>query len=230
MAEKEGQQEDIEALKTKLAVYRKLVERYSDEISQGEQKTIPELKEMVAPKDAAIREVKRKLLLELGFADELEKGEKSGKPERTISSEPEGNHYRFEKDFLPAAQNAYCFTQSLKKIHHDLPVSFWLKPREIIDLGAADTFDRAILLCSLLQVLGCQNATVRVLDLEEGLKHPTVVFSYNEKQYLMDPMQECSAFTYHGNLEEVLKTYTYEGKKALKSSYEFNDKEYLEFE
>lgn len=223
------QMDEVEELKAKLAVYKKLVERYSQEISEGEQKTIPELKEMVVPKDASIREVRRKILSELGFADEPQKGEKE-RAAQSAGVELGGSHYRFEKDFLSAAEKAYNSAQSFKKVHHDLPVSFWLKPYEMLDLGVADAFDRAIFLCSLLRSVGCENAMVRVLDLEEGFKHPTVLFSYNEKQYLMDPMQECTAFTYHGKLEEIFKNYTYESKKALKSAYEFNDKEYLEFE
>lgn len=228
--------EGEEALKIKLAVYRKLVDRYSEEINAGEQKTIPELKEMVSATDSAVRETRAKILGELGFASEPEKIGKGAAQATSVgtstgvSGELQGNHYRYEKEFLAAAEKAYNFAQSLKKIHHDLPVSFWLKPREILELGAADAFDRAIFLCSLLQSLGCENAKVRVLDLEEGFKHPAVVFSFNEKQFLMDAMQECSAFTYHGSLEEVLKNYTYEGKKCLKSAYEFNGEEYLEFE
>ena len=216
--------DEIDELKAKLAVYRKLIERYSEEITQGEQKTIPELKEMVVPNDSAVREVKKKILGELGFAQEAEKGE------RIPSTEIQPNHYRYEKDFLAAAEKAYNAAQAFKRVHNDLPVSFWLKPREMVELDIADAFDRAILLCSLLISLGCENCKVRVLDLEEGFKHPTVAFAYNEKQYLMDPMQECSAYAYHGKLSEVLKSYTYEGRKALKSAYEFNDKEYLELE
>lgn len=222
--------DEVEELKAKLAVYKKLVERYSEEISEGEQKTIPELKEMVVPKDATVEQVRRKILVELGFAEQPQKGDKERASQSAGVVDLGASHYRYEKDFLAAAEKAYNACQAFKKIHHDLPVSFWLKPREMLELGVADAFDRAILLCSLLQSLGCENAMVRVLDLEQGFKHPTVLFSYNEKQYLMDAMQECTAFTYHGKLEEIFKNYTYEGKKALKSAYEFNGNEYLEFE
>lgn len=199
---------EIELLKIKVSAYRKLIERYAEAINAGEQKTIPELKLLVAPNDEAIQKTRNQILSELGLAE----------------------GYRFEKDFLAAAEKAYNFVQAFKRIHQDMPVSFWLKPAEILELGAADAFDRAIFLCSLLHCLGCTNSKIRVLELEGGLKHPAAVFSYNEKQYLMDAMQECSAFTYHGALEEVLKNYTFEGRKFLKSSYEFNNEEYVELD
>jgi len=223
--------------RARLAVCRKIIERYADAINAGEQKTIPELKQLVCATDEAVRQARAKIIAGLGLretkkqAGEQTAAEAAQTSENLGLSQPVyGEQYRFEKDFPAAAENAYNYVQSFAKVHHDLPVSFWLRARDIVEIGAADSFDRTLFLCSLLLSLGCSNAKIRVLELEGGLKHPVVVFTHNEKQHLFDACQECSAYTYHGTLEQIMIEYSFEGKKPIKPVYEFNNEEYVEFD
>ena len=49
--------DDAEAWKAKAALYRVVIERYKDYISQNEQKTVPMLKSLVSPDDATIQSI-----------------------------------------------------------------------------------------------------------------------------------------------------------------------------
>ncbi len=216
MVEREA--EEARVWRTRALAYKKILERYAEAINAGEQKTIPELKALVNPEDDGVRRLKLTFLQEINRPPETDEAHAGLEP------------YRFERDFLAYAERAFAFVQALEKIHSEVSVSFWLSASEIVELGAADAFDRCILLCSLLAAGGCENTRVRVLELEGGSRHPVVVFYYNEKQHLMDASQEASAFTFTGSLEEILANYSFEGKKALKSAFEFNNAEYNELE
>ncbi len=189
-------------------VYKRIIERYSDTIGLMEDKTIPELKALVNPEDEAIAKVKQRLF------DEL-KGENAAW------------EYSFEKDFLVFLKASLKYCNSLKPVNADLSVSYWLKPSEIVELGAADPFDRAIFLCSLLESAGGV-AKVRVLELEGNFKHAVVLTEANGKVLLLDP--SCSSeFEAGVSEEEVLQKHTLEGKKIVNSLYEFNNAEYTDF-
>ena len=198
---------EMSLYKVRAGFYRKIVERYSDAVNAGEEKTIPDLKNLVNPDDATVQ----------GLRKEIEGGIQTGE-------------YRFEKDFASYAEKAFNKVQSLLRIHSELSVSFWLYPSDILELGAADAFDRSILLCSLLIAGGCRNAKIRVLEVEGGARHPVVVYTFNERQHFLDPTQESSATTFTGSLEEIFSQYSYEGKKVTKSAFEFNNEEYNEFD
>ncbi|MEW5955866.1 MAG: hypothetical protein AB1626_05030, partial [Candidatus Micrarchaeota archaeon] len=142
----------------------------------------------------------------------------------------QGGQYDFDKDFPRAAEAAFQRVKALHFVHADLPVSYWLSPPEIIELGAADPFDRAILYCSLLVALGCKNARVRVVEVEGGVRHPLVLFSFGGKDYLSDPAQDKAAFERPGKAEEILAGFELGGKKVARSLFEFNDQDYQEFE
>ncbi|MFH1056748.1 MAG: hypothetical protein V1717_03065, partial [Candidatus Micrarchaeota archaeon] len=195
--------------KVRAAVYKKIIERYADTIGLWEEKTIPELKALVNPEDEAIARVKAKLF------DEM----REGKP---------AWEYSFEEGFLEFLKAAleYCF--KLKPVNADLTVSYWLKPSEIVELQAADPFDKAIFLCSLLESAGGR-AKVRVVELEEGGTHAVVLTQWDGKILLLDA--SCSSeFLADSSEEDVLLKHSFEGKKIGKSLYEFSNAEYSDFE
>jgi hypothetical protein len=202
--EREGSSDAIRA-----AVYKKIIERYADVIGLQEEKTIPELKALVNPEDEAIAKVKSRFLEE-------------------VKGNDAAWEYSFERDFPFFARKALAFCYSLKQVNADLNVSYWLKPSEIVELQAADPFDKAIFLCSLL-ISGGGNAKVRVLELEGNAKHAVVLLDLNEKKVLLDP--SCSSEFEEGNSEEeVLEKHSLEGKRILRSVYEFNHSDYADFE
>jgi len=194
--------------KTRAAVYRKIIERYAEAINGGEEKTLPELKALIKPFDPAVQDVKIKLL----------------------ESILQGRPYDFEKDFQQAAEASFQRVKSLHFVHADLPVSYWLSPAEIIELGAADPFDRALLYCSLLIALGCKEARVRVVEIEGGIRHPLVFFSFGGKTFLSDPTQDKTALEHAGTADELIAAFELDGKKVSRSLFEFNDQDYQQFE
>ena len=190
-------------------VYKIIIERYSEVIGLQEEKTIPELKALVNPEDEAVSARKAKIFEEIKGADAAWE-------------------YSFERDFPAFAKKSLEYCNSLKPVNADLSVSYWLKPSEIVRLQAADPFDKAIFLCSLLQSAGGE-AKVRVLELEGNATHAVVLLSIGVKKILLDP--SCSAEAEEGNSEdEVILKHSAEGKKVMRSLYEFNSTEYSDFE
>mgnify|MGYP001560516117 CR=1 FL=1 len=196
----------LELSRTRAAFYRKVVQRYRDAIAAGEEKTVPELKGLILPADAAVQKSKEEIIEGIG------RGE-----------------FEFDRDFTSFAAAAVSFCHSLAPIESELGVPFWLSPAEIMDIRAADEFDRALLLCSLLRSTGCRSARVRVLQLEGGAEHPLVAFDCAGSRTYADPSQWDKARQLGDPADEALKEFSYEGKKFVASKYEFDDEQYAEF-
>jgi len=190
---------ELEVCKRRESVYRKIIERYRELIEASESKSIPELRSLVRPQSSSVIELKDKLT-------------KDFKP------------YEYEKDFLTAAQTAFEFVKDEIKTEH-VPVEFWLSPKEILELKAADEMDKAILLCSLLIALGNRNAKV-VVEMKGGLKHAFVMFSFGNRYFLFDPVHNVNLAGSKEILEAQISTERDEENKIV---YEFNDMEYDEW-
>ncbi|MCX6767359.1 MAG: hypothetical protein NTY90_01330 [Candidatus Micrarchaeota archaeon] len=192
--------EDVTPYKTRLSVYRKIIEKYTSVINAGEEKTVPQLKALVDKGDEVVAKVKEKIAESLPGAD-----------------------------VIVLAETAYKFVQSLRPVHANLSVTYWLSPKDIMELGAADAFDRAIFLCSLLQALGL-GAKVRVVSLEGGLSHPVVIFSFGRDDYILDAFQNLPLEAFKGSLPEVLPQFTFDGRRFVKNVFEFNNEEFNQFD
>lgn len=197
------EKDELASTSIRAALYKKIIERYAEQINAGEQKTLPELKSLVQPHDKTIQQIKARLLEKLSITE-----------------------YAAEKDFTRAAQAALDFCRSLKPINAELPVSYWLSPAEVIELGAADKFDRALMFVSLLLAFGAVKAKIRVVELEGGLSQPLAVFEAGGSQFLCDPFQDVLISERSGSLDALLGSYAFEGKKYSRSLFEFDDKEY----
>ena len=189
--------------RTREAVYKKLIERYADVIEAGEEKTIPELRSLVNADDEAVREAKARIL------DDFPK-------------------YDYDRYFARFADKAFEFIASLRPVHAGVSVSYWLSPQEVIELGAADAFDKAVFLCSLLRAAGNASARVRVVELEGGIQHPVVVFEFHGKAFLFDAASKTRQSA--ASVEALFDKLCCGGKRPTRSLYEFNDQNYEEFE
>ena len=192
--------EDVTPYKIRLAVYRKIIEKYAPVVNTGEEKTVPQLKALINKDDEVVAKIKEKI----------------------SQSAPGG-------DPIMLAETAHKFVQSLRPVHANLSVTYWLSPSDIMELGAADAFDRAIFLCSILRALNL-DAKVRVVSLEGGLSHPLVILSFGRDEYILDAFQEAAFGTYKGPLMEVLPQFSFEGKHFVKNVFEFNNDEFTQFE
>ncbi len=198
--------DEIMQYRLQLKAMRRVIEKYADEINSLEVKSIPELKMFINPEDAAVKKVVEKLKQEFQ--------NKTGKP--------------YSSEFVDAlCLAAFHFISSLEVIGMDLPVSFWFSPSEVLELGGADAFDRAIFLCSILTSLGA-SSKVHVLEVSGGVRHP-VVIANTSQCYLFDsypPANYLSAKTQN----EVLSQFSLVDKKYTHSLFEFNSSSYEEFE
>ncbi|MDP3742457.1 MAG: hypothetical protein Q8R15_04025 [Candidatus Micrarchaeota archaeon] len=210
LQEAEQQNKDLQAnlkqCRLQVKAMKKVIAKYSDEINSFEVKTIPELKAFVNPEDAAVKKVAEKLKVEFQ--------NKSGK--------------EYAAQFLPVLSlAAFHFVSSLEVIGADLPVSFWFTPSDVLELGAADAFDRVIFLCSLLTNLG-ESAKVHVLEVESGIRHPVVITQNAEKIVLYDPFPPAN-YVSGETQAEALSKFSLAGKPYKKSLFEFNAVNYEEF-
>jgi hypothetical protein len=214
----EHQPDSFEKLETQAAYYRKIISRYAALVNENEEKTVPELKALVDKASETVQQLK---------AQALEQAAANKKAAGTLAGDWQ---YDYEKDFLFAAEPAFAIVRGIRQVHSEASVSFWLSQKEVVELGAADVFDKALLLCSLLQALGAQ-AKVLVLELENNAIHPVTVTQYSGRDYLLDASQcDSQLTTYCGGLEEVLAGFSFGGAKFLKKSYEFDADNYKEFE
>lgn len=179
--------------------YRKVIERYAEQISFGEEKSVVELKKLVEPSPKVV-EASEKISGAEGVAE----------------------------DFPSYALNCLDFLKGIALISSGLKFSFWLKPGEVLELCAGDSMDKALLLCSLLSARGSSTASVRVVELEDGVKHALVCFEHSGTAYVLDASASSS---WSGpSVEEVLSQVLVGGKKVLKSLYEFNSESYSSFQ
>ncbi len=174
------------------------------------------------PENAAIQGVKKSLL-------EKKTEEKHAARQFHEKSEHE---YDYARDFAQASSLALEFVKTLVPVHADLPVSYWLSPREILELNAADPTDKAIFLCSLLQALECRSARVRMAELENGSTHPLALFEFEGKSFVVDASDANAKISGKENVtfESQLAAMKIAGQKIKRSLYEFNNEEYEEFE
>ena len=196
--------------------YRKIIEKYAAMINEYEEKTVPELKSLINRSDQTIQELRGKFTTDL-LEDKMRRGGTSA-------------DYVYSTDFLFIADKIFRHCQGLRHIHANLAVSFWLSMKEVEELGAADPFDRAILLCTLLRAFE-GDAKIRVLEMENNLIHPVIMMGFEGRKFVLDASQQAALLTsFSGaDTEEVLKSFNYDGNKYIKSAYEFNDDEYSEF-
>lgn len=209
--------EELARMRVKCAFYKLVIERYAEAVEAGEQKSVAGLKGLLNPSDPAVQAARRLLLDD--YVRELSRG---------IEGAGEAFTYGYEKHFPIAASKAFDLVRSLRQVEADLDVSFWLTLKETWELKAGDPFDKAVFLCSLLLALGSQNARIRVLELEEAMKHPVVLAEFNGKKWLLDPCQKQGAL--EGPLEQTLQAFRYQGKRVLRSLYEFNSQDYMDFQ
>ncbi len=175
--------EDCGPYKRKVALYKKIIDRYKVLIEESEYKSIPELRSLIMPEDKAVLQVR----------DELIAG---------------SSQYSYDKDFPKAAERAYAYCRDEIK-NEFLPLDFWLAPADMVELKAADEMDKAIFLCSLLIALENQTAKVVVVA-EERMRHAFVTFEFGDEFTLVDPAHEIHV---SGEKDEIIRTYITKGEE-----------------
>ncbi len=179
------EESELEAMKRRLALHRKIIERYRDIIETSEDKSVTELRSLINPENSAVAGVRD--LINSKFRP-----------------------YLYDRDFPKAAQLAYSYCHDEIK-NEFLPVDFWLTPEDIVELKAADEMDKAIFLCSLLIALENQTAKV-VVETEGRKRHAYVTFEYDDTFYLMDPAHSVNA---SGKKDDVISEQITDAERKL---------------
>ena len=201
MADAEKQPE--ESCRKTLKLYRLLLEKYSELINEREKRTIGEIKSLVNSDDLTVQSV---------LGDLVEEG------------------YSFERDYPKAAEKAFAFArEEIEFVEPDIPLNYWLSPKELLTEKVGDDEDLALFLCSVLLGLGDENAEVVIAELDDLSTHAFVITELEGRFYILDPSQNHYFDEFSGRKEEVLLKYSFRGSKIRKFLYRFNSKNYEQF-
>jgi hypothetical protein len=186
-------------LAKELSVLKAIFNRHTELIDEAEKKTALQLKTLVKPGNEAVKDTLSSLGIPLGG------------PLTESSTE---KLYTFVRD-------------EIKHVPHDVNVAFWLKPEEILELKAADTEDKAILLCSLLRAAGSEDAKVIVFDLEQGANRAVVFLEFEGRFYLLDTADHRKFGDFIAKTrEDAIEKYHFDRQRVKAVLYEFNDRVY----
>ncbi len=187
---------DDELLKKYNALYLEIIMRYREKIEEGERLYMAELPKLVTPDDESVRAAVNKI-----------KGE-------FLS-------YNLEENFSEAMQKAYDFVSgSVSQVSP--PIQFWLRPGQVLNIGAGDIFDQAVLLCSMLIGLGNLSSKVIVAVKGEDEKNYAVYCEYKGK--LLEAELGKGLSELKDKQEMLAKIGVFMGSET--TAYEFNDKMY----
>ncbi len=128
-----------------------------------------------------------------------------------------------EEDLI---KKAFEFVKKIELVELDSDVSFWLSPKEIIEINASDAFDKAIFLCSLIKSAGL-NSKVRVLEFSDGSRRPVVISEIKGKTLTAEPT---AGLIEEKNPEDFAKTLKINESVFVKNLFEFDDNNYEDFQ
>jgi len=182
---------------------RLLLKKYSALINEKESKTVGEIKKLVNKADLTIQAIVQEI-------------------------KPQG--YMFEKDYLHIAGKALDYlTEEIEYAKADFGINFWLEPKEIMEAGASDDEDLAVMLCSTLYALGDEKAQVVIVELDNLSTHAIVTTEIAEKFYILDPSQKHFFGKFSGKKEEALKAFDFKNARIKRFLYKFNSEGYEQF-
>ena len=130
--------DDLNA-KTKLEIYKLVINRYMDLINEKESCSISEIRQKVSPYNDFIRKMRDSILSDIA-------------------------PYDHKRHFFTAAQRAMSYIRGVRTC--EFAFSFWMDFNEMDKLKIATSMDKAILLAALLRSL--ESEDVRVLVTKKG--------------------------------------------------------------
>ncbi len=183
-------------------LYQLLLQKYASLITEKERRTIGQVKALLDPNDLSIQ---------------------------SLAAQFKKTGYSFETDYLPATKACLDFVSAhIDYVKLDIPISFWLSPKEILENKIADDEDQAVFLCTLLICLGDKNASVVIAELNNLTTHAFVLTNYQNKYFLFDSTQK-PAVQLSGTTEQILSQYTFNGQTIKRFLYKFNNVNYEQF-
>lgn len=200
----DGYRDKMEEYYNKTLLLDLLVSRYGDYIEDKEEKTVYDLKEAVQPDNSHVEEIAE------GIARKFP-------------------HYDPKANILKACEMGYEYVTDEIASVPSLGVDFWMSIGEMIEKKVADYEDKAILLCSIFRALGAESL-VLIVELTDGSNRPLVSLKAGTRCVLVDPNKKHDFKRYVGDIDDIIQGYEKKGTKIARILYEFNDKEYKEYE
>ncbi|MCL4389178.1 MAG: hypothetical protein M1528_02400 [Candidatus Marsarchaeota archaeon] len=190
-----GENAEEERLSRLNKVYLAIISRYKEYIEEKENISVVELPTLITPKNPAV----------------------SAKVEELKSSLQE---YSYDKDFSAAAKKAFDFVRdNVEDVV--LPLQFWLMPEETLAFMMGDSFDKNVLLCSLLVGLGNHSSKV-VVVIRGDARQTFVSYEANGKLHIMNLESGIREVESH---EALVKQLNIDDDVV---AYEFNDRTYVD--
>jgi hypothetical protein len=187
--------EEEELLKKYNALYLEILMRYKDEIEKGETLYVAELPKLITPQDETV----------LGEVNKIKNAFQA---------------YSFEENFEEAARQAHRYVKE-SIVTLSPPIQVWLKPSEVVSIGAGDTFDKAVLLCTMLIALGNISTNI-ITAIKDEKKKYVIYLEFKEKRFAIEienGMREVKS------KEDLLLEMGVHDEGEI-TAYEFNDKMY----
>lgn len=183
-------------------LYRLLLQKFAPTITEKERRTIGQVKALLDSGDMTIQ---------------------------SLVGQFQGPGYTFDSDYLTASKKALLYVSlNIDFVKLDIPISFWLSPKEIVENKIADDEDHAVFLCTLLLALGDANAEVVIAEMTDLTTHAFVLSQYRGLYYLFDSTQE-NASPLNGTKEEIFSQYVSNGSRIKRFLYKFNHSNYEQF-
>lgn len=196
-------QENTGELANESRLAKLLLRKYAEVINEKETKTVGEIKALVNKEDLTVQ---------------------------AILSELKPENYKFEKNYLQAAEKAINYLiEEIDYASNNFGINFWLEPKEILEAGVSDDEDLAVMLCTMLYTLGDEKAQVVITELDNLTTHAIVTTEFEGKFYILDPSQKTNFSKFSGKPEEALKEYSFKGAKIKRFLYKFNSEKYEQF-
>jgi len=85
------------------------------------------------------------------------------------------------------------------------------------------------LLCSIFRALGAESLVI-IVELTDGSNRPLVSLKAGRSHVLVDSNRKHDFKKYVGDIDDIIEKYDKDGTKIARILYEFNDKEYKEYE
>ena len=126
--------EDLDT-KTKLEIYKLVISRYKDLISQKESRSISEIRQKVSPYNEFIKKMRERMLFDIV-------------------------PYDYHRHFFTAVDRAVSYIREIKTC--EFAFNFWMDFNEMEKLKIATVLDKAILLAALLRSFESEDARVLV--------------------------------------------------------------------
>jgi len=148
--------EDLDTA-TKLEIYKLVISRYRDLISEKESRSISDLRQNVSPYNDFIRKLRDSMLAD------------------TVP-------YVYKTHFFTAAQRAMSYVRSIRTC--EFAFTFWMNFKEMETLKLGTAMDKAILLAALLRSFESEDA--KVLVTKKGMAYAKFSWSGTQYLFAAD--------------------------------------------